>query len=258
MTKEWAGAGDVGRTLELLWSGVGEPETGGPTKPGPKRRLSIERIVTTAVRLADTGGLDALSMRNVAAELNVGVMGLYRYVPSKAELIDLMIDHLNGPADELKAHRDEDWRTIMLYTARSIWQLYSEHPWLLQVGRSRTVLGPNTVAGLDFALGAFSGTELTDREKTAIFSAVEHHVTGVAHAHLLREQSAQHTRLSEDEFWHVQLPYLEKALSTGMFPRLAELTDEDAFAADGLESMLFGVNALLDGIERQLESRRGG
>lgn len=254
MTKESTGAGDVTRTLELLWSGIAEEE--GKAKPGPKRRLSIEQIVTTAVELADEGGLEALSMRNMAAKLNLGVMGLYRYVPSKAELLDLMIDHLNGPADELKAHLDKDWRTIMEYTAQSMWDIYTDHPWLLQVSKARTVLGPNTLAGLDFAIGAFDGLNLTDREKISIFAAVEHHVTGAAHAHILQVQAAQNMATTEEDFWQAQLPFLEKALSSGMFPQIAQLQDENAFATDGRESMLFGIRALLDGIEKQIIARK--
>lgn len=253
MTKESTGAGDVTRTLELLWSGLAEEES--KPKPGPKRRLSIEQIVTTAVELADEGGIEALSMRSVAAKLNLGVMGLYRYVPSKAELLDLMIDHLNGPADELKAHRGEDWRTIMEYTAQSIWDLHTDHPWLLQVSKARTVLGPNTLAGLDFAIGAFDGLNLSDREKISIFAAVQHHVTGAAHAHILQAHAAQHMATTEDGFWQAQLPFLEKALASGMYPQIAQLQDEDAFAADGKEAMLFGIRALLDGIEKQIIAR---
>ena len=85
-TTEHSGSGDVSRSLELLW-GLGERPSRGP-KPG----LTLDRIVTAAVAVADAEGLGALSMRRVATDLGVGTMSLYRYVPGKAELLDLMLD----------------------------------------------------------------------------------------------------------------------------------------------------------------------
>ena len=74
------------RGLVLLW---GRRER--PTR-GPKPALDIERIVRAGVEVADAEGLEALSMRKVAGRLGVGTMSLYRYVPSKQELLDLMFD----------------------------------------------------------------------------------------------------------------------------------------------------------------------
>ena len=85
-----SGSGDLSRSLELLW-GTREPAT-----RGPKAELSLERIVDAAVALADREGLGALSMRRVATELGVGTMSLYRHVPGKGELLDLMLDRVGG------------------------------------------------------------------------------------------------------------------------------------------------------------------
>src|SRR5689334_25423292 len=76
--------------MQLLW-GTREPPTRGP-KPG----LELGGIVAAAIKLADAQGLGELSMRKVAQELGVGTMSLYRYVPGKAELLDLMLDAVYG------------------------------------------------------------------------------------------------------------------------------------------------------------------
>ena len=77
-------------TLKILW-GVRERGERGP-KPG----LTVERIVQAAIELADAEGLEAASMRRVADELGVGAMSLYRYVPGKTELLDLMLDAVHA------------------------------------------------------------------------------------------------------------------------------------------------------------------
>ncbi|WNF28717.1 TetR/AcrR family transcriptional regulator [Streptomyces sp. C11-1] len=84
------GSGDIARSLELLW-GTGERPSRGP-KPG----LTLDRIVTAAIAVADAEGLSAVSMRRLSTELGTGTMSLYRYVPGKAELLDLMLDRVLG------------------------------------------------------------------------------------------------------------------------------------------------------------------
>ncbi|PCG81698.1 TetR family transcriptional regulator [Streptomyces sp. WZ.A104] len=97
------GSGDIARSLELLW-GTGERPSRGP-KPG----LTLDRIVTAAIAVADAEGLSAVSMRRLSTELGTGTMSLYRYVPGKAELLDLMLDRVlgeplpTGPAGERSA-----------------------------------------------------------------------------------------------------------------------------------------------------------
>ena len=82
--------GDPGRSIALLW---GVAESG---RRGPKPRHTVEDVVQAAIALADAQGLGALSMRHVAETLQLSPMSLYTYVPSKAELMDLMLDRVAG------------------------------------------------------------------------------------------------------------------------------------------------------------------
>src|SRR5216117_1909772 len=90
--KHYGGRGDPIRSMELLWRDAAAPARGRGPKPG----LTVDRIVAAATELADGDGLAALSMRRVAERLGVGTMSLYTYVPSKADLIDVMYDAACG------------------------------------------------------------------------------------------------------------------------------------------------------------------
>ena len=88
--------------LQLLWGLQERP------RRGPKPGLSLERIVDAAIGLADAGGLAAVSMARVAAELGFTTMSLYRYVPTKDDLLELMVDAASGlpPADAASSEHD--------------------------------------------------------------------------------------------------------------------------------------------------------
>ncbi|WP_228449763.1 TetR/AcrR family transcriptional regulator [Streptomyces alkaliterrae] len=241
MTTDYAGSGDLTRSLELLWK-TKEPPTRGP-RPG----LDLEQVVAAAVRIADLEGLAALSMRRVAAELGVGTMSLYRYVPGKGELLDLMVDHVLGPSEELEPHRGKDWRTLLTYVARGSWELYTGHPWLLQINQSRPLLGPNAIGGFDFALSALDGLGLSGRQKVSVLVALDGYVLGVARTYLLQRQVIEQSGVSDEEFWKAQEPFLVRAMESGDYPQVAAL-DEDSFNASEEYTFDLGLRVLLDGV----------
>jgi AcrR family transcriptional regulator len=248
MTSEHSGSGDIHRSLALMWE-LDEK----PTR-GPKPTLTLGRIVTAAIEIADAEGLEALSMRRVAEALGVGTMSLYRYVPGKAELLDLMIDQTNSldpPVDRL----GDDWRSAMEMLGRGIWRLYLRHPWLPFVDQSRPLLGPNSLDAFELAVRSINDSGLTDRQKVDAISIVEAFVSSVARLHNSAVMAEQRTGLSTDEFWQAQSPVLEKAMSTGRYPLIASL-DADAFASSPEEFFEFGLQCLLAGIEALVNKRR--
>ncbi|MFF3322941.1 TetR/AcrR family transcriptional regulator [Streptomyces sp. NPDC002889] len=248
-TTETSGSGDVSRSLELLW-GSGERPSRGP-KPG----LTLDRIVTAAVELADTEGLDAVSMRRLSTELGTGTMSLYRYVPGKAELLDLMLDRVAGiPLDnEEYAPESDDWRDAVRAMARAHLGLYRAHPWLLKVNQSRTVLGPSALRGLESALEGLRGMGLRDPELISVIISVQSFVSGIARMEHETNEAAQQTGQSNEDFWKSQEPFLERAMKTGRYPRLAALS-EDAFAPD-FDHFGFGLARLVDGFEVLVRER---
>src|ERR1700735_3590691 len=121
MAGEYSGSGDPRRTIELLW-GVQR------RRRGPKPSLSGEQVVTTAIRIADRDGLGGLSMRRLADELGITAMSLYGYVPSKAELLDVMADRAYAeiPVRDLPAR---PWRAELAPLGEQHRAVLPAHPW---------------------------------------------------------------------------------------------------------------------------------
>ncbi|MGX6742033.1 TetR/AcrR family transcriptional regulator [Streptomyces xantholiticus] len=248
-TTETSGSGDVLRSLELLW-GTGERPSRGP-KPG----LTLDRIVTAAVEIADTEGLAAVSMRRLATELGTGTMSLYRYVPGKSELLDLMLDRVNGEPLDNQEHAPEgaDWRDAVRAMADVYLAQHRAHPWLLKVNQSRTVLGPNAVRGLEMSLAALHGMGLRDPEMISVIIAVQSFVSDIARMELEAAEAAKQTGQSDADFWKSQEPFLVRAMATGDYPRLANLS-EDAFGSE-FDHFAFGLDRLIDGFEKLVGER---
>jgi len=138
------------------------PRTTRATVPSssPDHELSRERIVRTAIEIADAEGLSALSMRGVAARLGVAAMSPYRYVDGKDDLVLLMADAAFGEAD-YPATPPDDWRARLELGARTLWRLYRRHPWLAQLGPlTRPLMLPNLMVHAEWMLGALDGWEL--------------------------------------------------------------------------------------------------
>lgn len=241
MTTEHSGGGDVNKSLELLWD-MQEKPTRGP-KPG----LTLTQIVEAAVAVADAEGLAAVSMRRVATELGVGTMSLYRYVPGKAELLDLMLDHVAGPVDS--EPEPLPLREALERLGRGIWKLCLDHPWYSKVDQARPLLGPNNVGSMNSILTQLKPSGLPDKVLVMMVAVVEGFVVAVARTQVNGIEAEKRTGISEDEFWAAQEPVLVKMMETGRYPALAA-ADADTFTFGYEEVMEFGLQALLDGLER--------
>jgi AcrR family transcriptional regulator len=249
MTSAQNGGGDIPRSLKLMWQ-LGER----PSR-GPKPALTLDVVVDAAVGLADREGITALSMRKVAAELGVGTMSLYRYVPGKGELLDLMLDRVYAPGDDLAKMAGEDWRTAMERVGLTTYQLYRDHPWLLQVNQSRPLLGPNALLGFDVALAALDGLGLNSQERVGVISTLDAFITGIARHHVLLQQASEESGISDEAFWAAQTPVIETAMASGCYPHVFALS-EDAFSMAAEQILTFGLTRLLDGVESYITHRR--
>jgi AcrR family transcriptional regulator len=245
---ETSGSGDIARTLELLW------DTGRRPGRGPKPGLTLERIVETAVGVADRDGLGAVSMRRIATELGTGTMSLYRYVPGKGELLDLMLDHVQRVSQEPAGHGTGGWRAALEGLAHSALALYRRHPWLLQVNQSRPVLGPSALDGMEKVLALIRPMGLTDPELVSVVVLIDSYVVGAARTQVYQEEAERTSGLTDAEFWEAQRPFLEKAMTSGRYPVLAALSD-DAFGT-GFDHFEFGLRRILDGLEVLVAARR--
>lgn len=238
------------RAQELLW----RDEDLERTARGPKRGFSVDQIVDTAIAIADSEGMEAVSMRRVARELGAGTMSLYRYIPGKDELLTLMLDRVSAPGEHADTVEGKTWREVVESVARHTWQLYTAHPWLIRVNWARPTIGPHSLAGLEYFVAGLAETELNDAEKIMVLSAVDGYTVGSVRSYLLYASAAEETGVSEEQFWEIQVPYLEQAMQSGRYPAAAALTEE-AFSAGWEETFEFGLAMLLDGLEAFLARR---
>lgn len=238
MNAEPGGRGDIDRTLQLLWQ---------PERDDRRRTLTVTAIVDTAITIANEHGLGAMSIRAVASELGVGAMSLYRYIPSKAVLLDLMIDRAQH-LDDLPP----GWQDAMATLGRHLWHLHATHRWLPFVDQSRPVLGPNAVHRLDLAMSALAETDLTDQEKVALIVTIDSFVTALARTENSVAAATVSTGLTHDDFWQAQEQTLTEAMASGAFPAMAALS-EDTFAATSLDTLEFGLTAIINGVKARLD-----
>ena len=120
-------------------------------KTRPPHRLSRERVLRTAIRRADQGGLEALSMRTLAEELEVAPMALYRHVANKDDLIDAMIDVIFSEIGLPSG--GADWKTAMRQRAVSLRDVLARHRWAIGLMESRRTPGPANLRHHDAVIG---------------------------------------------------------------------------------------------------------
>ncbi|MGH4029615.1 TetR/AcrR family transcriptional regulator [Actinomycetota bacterium Odt1-20B] len=239
-------SGDVTRSMELLWGG-GER----PTR-GPKPALTLDRITTAAVALADAEGLAAVSMRRLSQELGTGTMSLYRYVPGKAELLALMLDRVQRPTEDPEPFTGT-WRDAVEAYAHETLAQYRAHPWLLQVNQARPVLGPSAVGNLEKVVSRIEPMGLDGPELIGVMVMVEAYVTGAARSQAQEIEAQRTTGLTDEAFWTAQQPFLEKAMQSGDYPTVAGLS-EDTFSPD-FDHFAFGLQRILDGLDALVAQR---
>jgi AcrR family transcriptional regulator len=250
---EYGGSGDPKRSMELLWG------TREPPRRGPRPRLTVAQIIAAAVRIADADGLTALSMRRVGEELGVTAMSLYTYVPSKAELVDVMLDTVLGEIEPTE-RPGVGWRERLELVARQSWELFRRHPWMLQVSMSRPVLGPNLVARYDHDLRAVEGVGLSDVDMDLVVTLVSNYVRGAVRTALEAAEAERRTGMSENEWWAAYAPLLEKVFDGGAYPvaaRVGSAAGEEYQSAIAPERAFeFGLQRVLDGIGAYIDFRR--
>jgi len=252
MDKEFTGGGDPRRSLELLW---GRQE---PGRRGPKQRLSTDEVVAAAIALADAEGLAALSMRRVAEAVGVSPMSLYTYVPSKAELVDLMFDRTlataTDPDDAVKG-----WRAKLTFIARERWALVERHPWFLDLALHRPPLGPNVLRKVEVMMTALSGMGLDAEEMSRVADALQNFIAGALQSARDARNIERASGLTDDQWLEMIQPALEQHFDPESFPALKRMGEGRSgkmrTPAERIASFEFGLARVLDGLEAYIRER---
>jgi len=210
-----------------------------------KRALSRKHVVHAAVAIADAEGLDAVSMRRLAADLGVGPMSLYRHVENKDELVTLMTEEVFGES-ELPIPGPDGWRAKLELISRRQWELCRRHLWLPRaVSFTRPLLVPTMMAHTEWTLRAIDGLGLP--MSTRIREALTLHSLVLTAAMSMADEveAEQETGVTLDRWWLTQQKRADELLQSGRFPLLATVAGAEVSDADGLFE--YGLARHLDG-----------
>nr|BFE30981.1 TetR/AcrR family transcriptional regulator C-terminal domain-containing protein [Actinomadura rugatobispora] len=200
-----------------------------------RRKLSREALVATAIEIADAEGLEAVSIRRIAGELNVRAMSLYTHIERKEDLLDLMFDEVAGEL-VIEDPLPDDWREAISAIARRERDTLLRHPWMVDLAARRPQVGPNALKHGEQSLAALSRLDVGMKDASKIVMAVDHYMTGYfVRARMLRERGGEQ-------------PYMRDMLATGRFPHLERAFKEGAEDQEPFEQ---GLTWLLDGIARE-------
>ena len=206
-------------------------------------RLSKQRVVVEAVRLADREGVDGLSMRRLAGALGAGAMSLYYYVASKEELLDAMIDVVFG---EIELPPEEtDWQSAMRRRAVSARQVLARHPWANGLMVSRTSPGPANLRHHEAVTACLRRAGFPVLMATHANWLLDSYVYGFAlqEASLPFDTAEKTAEVTQEIF--EQFP-------SGEYPHLTELTIQHVLRPgyDYGDEFEIGLDLILDSLER--------
>lgn len=208
--------------------------SGGKAKKRP--RLTAEAITEVGMRLADAEGLEAVSIRRVAAELDARAMSLYNHFESKRDLLASMVDEGVG---EMLASQPlpDDWREAVAVSARKMYAAYARHPWMLFVHTERARPGPN---GVKIAKQMAQGLAALSLEHEDVWQ-----VQGIVNDYVIGYSFRTVGTVNPED--------MEKAIAADdvvEFPELAALPD-NLRNRSSIERFELGLQTVLDGVEQR-------
>jgi len=181
-------------------------------------RFNRDDIAAAAIRIADTEGFEAVSMRRLAAELDAGTMSLYHYVRTKDELLTLVVDAMLGelvvPADQPMPH---DWRAAITLIAERSRDVLRRHPWILDITDDPNI-GPNAMRHFDQSWQALASLDASFEAKLDLITVVDEYVFG----YCLHERNNLKDHTHDDDM----IDYIDDLLVEHEYPALSAMVAE--------------------------------
>ena len=211
--------------------------------PGSRQRLNRERVLRTATARADAGGLEALTMRTLADELEVAPMALYRHIANKDDLVDAMIDVVFGEI-ALPAG-GTDWKTAMRQRAISVYEALARHPWAIGLMESRRSPGPANLRHHDAVIGKLRAAGFSIQMSAHAYSVLDSYIYGFA---LTKMNLPFQTTTQVAEVAETML----QPFPVNEYPNLVEFITEHAMKPDYdyADEFEYGLDLVLDGLDR--------
>lgn len=215
------------------------------SKKRPSRApLTRERVLATALEIADDRGVGAVTMREIASRLGVEAMSLYNHVQNKDDILDGMVDQVTEQFD-LPADAD-DWREAMRRRAISAHEVFGRHPWLPALLDSRESSGPARLRYYDWVLGQLMGAGFSVEGAAHAFSLLDSYVYGfgIQQFNFSPDSDASPEEMAEAIMAFVpaeEYPHLHRMVLHAM---------QGGYDAEA--DFCFGLEVILDGLERIL------
>ena len=211
-------------------------------RPGRPARLSRDAVLRAAVRIADEGGLDALTMQRVAEQVEAEAMSLYRHVRNKEDLLDGIVDLVYAEIE--LPPTGTGWRTAMRDRAISARAVLRRHPWAVSLMESRSSPGPANLRHHDAVSGVLLAAGFSSAMTTHAYNLLDSYIYGF----VLQETTLPFGTQEEME---AMAESMIVDTSQDAYPHLRRVATELIAAgfryADEFE---FGLDLILDGIER--------
>jgi AcrR family transcriptional regulator len=234
---------------QLLWEHMGRPPR------GPRPTLTHDQIAAAAVEIADADGLGAVTMRRLAARLDVATMSLYRYVRNKEDVWALMVDAVAREIT-LPAPGSAGWRETFRRIATEMRAGQLRHPWLGRLQSTTTyIIAPSVLSVVEAGLASLDAMDidLDVDEMMAAFAAMTAYVQGKATAEVAqREAYRRYGWSSDDDMRAAAGPQLVRLLARGGYPTLAHYMMDGSNRDDAEWGFTFGLECVLDGIAARL------
>jgi AcrR family transcriptional regulator len=212
----------------------------------PRIPLNRERILRTAVELADRGGVESLSMRKVAQELHVVPMALYRHVANKGEMFDGMIDVVVGEIDPPES--GVDWKTAIRRRILSARRALLRHPWAARVVETRTDPTPAVIGYFDEMIGLFRAGDFSIELTHHALHAMGSRLLGFSQE--LFDDTPDVDPDMEMEMWRAmsdRYPYIGELVQSVMHD---DATVVGGRGCDDQFEFEFALDLMLDGLEK--------
>jgi len=231
---------ELPRGVALAWGVAADPQR------GPKREMSVEKIVDAAVELADAEGLGAVSMAAVAAKLGYTPMSLYRYVSAKDDLVLLMQERATGvPPHTLR--EVTGWRDRLRAIFQAQLTIYLQHPWMLDIPITGSPITPNSSGWMDATLDALSSTPLTEEERMAVTLLVTGHTRWYGTVLAAYSAVSRNSGLTPEQITVQEAAIFDSLITAEEFPALRRAVEAGVFLSEA-DPFTFGLERILDGI----------
>ena len=212
-----------------------------------REALNRERVLRAAMAVADSEGLDALSMRRLGQELGVEAMSVYNHVRNKEDILDGLVDMVFA---EIGVPAGRDWKSAMRQRAITVQQVLGRHSWAIALMESRRNPGPGSLRHHDSVLGCLREAGFSMVMAAHAYSLLDSYIYGFAleQASLPFETGEQAAAMAQAIV--AQFPANE-------YPYLAEITAKVVLKPgySYAKEFEFGLELILDGLDRARRAR---